>query len=136
MASPGTLLEFPERTTPLVPESPDESWFVDQNSTIFDHMPSPGMHRQNQAALRSDGEHDREPGDDTGDPCLAYPGDDTCFKPRTPPFALRIGGSNALVDGRRLLGRFGKDDEPLVQAKLAKSLMSKNTSTSYRLGML
>ncbi|KAJ5984202.1 hypothetical protein N7481_006301 [Penicillium waksmanii] len=30
------------------------------------------------------------------------------FGPGTPPFALWIGGSNALVDGRRLLERFGK----------------------------
>ncbi|KAJ5387572.1 hypothetical protein N7509_010113 [Penicillium cosmopolitanum] len=90
MASPGTILELPDQTTPLVPESPDESWFVDQNSTIFGHMPSPGMHRQNQAALRSDGEHDREPGDDPEIPCLASPGTTLVSDPEYRPLLFGL----------------------------------------------
>lgn len=53
-------------------------------------MPSPGMHRQNQAALRSDGEHDREPGDDPEIPCLASPGTTLVSDPEYRPLLFGL----------------------------------------------
>ncbi|CAG8100552.1 unnamed protein product [Penicillium nalgiovense] len=53
-------------------------------------------------------------GDDPGDACLGSPAPSPWYGPRTPPFALWIGGSDALVDGRRLLNRFQSGREPHV----------------------
>ncbi|KAJ5698720.1 hypothetical protein N7462_000725 [Penicillium macrosclerotiorum] len=63
---------------------------------------------------------DREHGDDPGDPCLASSEDNAWFGPGTPPFALWVGGSDALVDGRRLLERFEKGHEPHVRVVHSK----------------
>lgn len=49
------------------------------------------------------------------DPCLGAQRQNTWFGPQTPPFALWIGGSDELVDGRRLLDRFQDGREPHVQ---------------------
>lgn len=54
-------------------------------------------------------------GDDPGDLCLAAPGDKAWFGPTVPAFALWVGGSDALVDGRRLLQRFEGGFEPHVR---------------------
>lgn len=56
-----------------------------------------------------------EHGDDPGDACLGAPTINPWFGPRTPPFAFWIGGSDALVDGRRLLSRFQSGREPHVR---------------------
>jgi pimeloyl-ACP methyl ester carboxylesterase len=66
------------------------------------------------------GEVGREHGDDPGDPCLAAPGDGAWFGPQVPPFALWVGGSDALVDGRRLLQRFEGGFEPHVRVVHSK----------------
>lgn len=66
------------------------------------------------------GEGGREHGDDSGDPCLAAPGDRAWFGPQVPPFALWVGGSDALVDGRRLLQRFEGGFEPHVRVLHSK----------------
>ncbi|KGO66500.1 hypothetical protein PITC_012180 [Penicillium italicum] len=55
-----------------------------------------------------------EHGDNPGDACLGTPAPSPWYGPRTPPFALWIGGSDALVDGRRLLNRFQSGREPHV----------------------
>lgn len=62
----------------------------------------------------------REHGDDPGDPCLSAPGDRAWFGPQVPPFALWVGGSDALVDGRRLLRRFERGFEPHVRVVHSK----------------
>ncbi|CRL24602.1 AB-hydrolase-associated lipase region [Penicillium camemberti] len=69
--------------------------------------------------------HMRDPvsdhGDDPGDACLGTPAPSPWYGPRTPPFAFWIGGSDALVDGRRLLNRFQSGREPhvsLVHSKI------------------
>ncbi|KAJ5781230.1 hypothetical protein N7457_006390 [Penicillium paradoxum] len=54
-------------------------------------------------------------GDDPRDACLGNPTLSPWFGPRTPPFAFWIGGSDALVDGRRLLTRFHSGREPHVR---------------------
>ncbi|OOQ84149.1 putative ab-hydrolase associated lipase [Penicillium brasilianum] len=59
-------------------------------------------------------------GDDPGDPCLAAPADKAWFGPQVPPFALWVGGSDALVDGRRLLQRFEGGLEPHVRVVHSK----------------
>jgi pimeloyl-ACP methyl ester carboxylesterase len=56
-----------------------------------------------------------EHGDDPEDACLGTPTPSPWFGPRTPPFAFWIGGSDALVDGRRLLNRFQSGREPHVR---------------------
>lgn len=61
-----------------------------------------------------------EPGDDPRDPCLGSSRDDPWFGPQTPPFALWIGGSDALVDGRRLLRRLEGGVEPHVRIAHSK----------------
>ncbi|CDM33117.1 Partial AB-hydrolase lipase domain [Penicillium roqueforti FM164] len=61
-----------------------------------------------------------EHGDDPRDACLG-PASSPWYGPRTPPFAFWIGGSDALVDGRRLLNRFQSGCEPhvsLVHSKI------------------
>ncbi|KAJ5531678.1 hypothetical protein N7527_005071 [Penicillium freii] len=69
--------------------------------------------------------HTRDPvsdhGDDPADACLGTPAPSPWYGPRTPPFAFWIGGSDALVDGRRLLNRFQSGREPhvsLVHSKI------------------
>lgn len=69
--------------------------------------------------------HMRDPvsyhGDDPADACLGTPAPSPWYGPRTPPFAFWIGGSDALVDGRRLLNRFQSGREPhvsLVHSKI------------------
>ncbi|OQD69051.1 hypothetical protein PENPOL_c002G06767 [Penicillium polonicum] len=63
--------------------------------------------------------HTRDPvsdhGDDPADACLGTPAPSPWYGPRTPPFAFWIGGSDALVDGRRLLNRFQCGREPHVR---------------------
>jgi hypothetical protein len=62
-----------------------------------------------------------EHGDDPADACLGTPAPSPWYGPRTPPFAFWIGGSDALVDGRRLLNRFQSGREPhvsLVHSKI------------------
>lgn len=61
-----------------------------------------------------------ELGDDPRDPCLGSQKDSAWFGPQTPPFALWIGGSDALVDGRRLLRRFQDGLEPHVRVVHSK----------------
>ncbi|KAJ5157717.1 uncharacterized protein N7482_008817 [Penicillium canariense] len=61
-----------------------------------------------------------EHGDDPGDPCLGASGDRAWFDPQVPPFALWVGGSDALVDGRRLLRRFDEGHEPHVRVVHSK----------------
>ncbi|KAJ5081241.1 hypothetical protein N7456_013479 [Penicillium angulare] len=61
-----------------------------------------------------------EHGDNPGDPCLGSRGDCAWFGPQTPPFALWVGGSDALVDGRRLLRRFQDGIEPHVRVVHSK----------------
>lgn len=61
-----------------------------------------------------------EHGDDPRDPCLGSQRDSAWFGPHTPPFALWIGGSDALVDGRRLLRRFQDGLEPHVRVVHSK----------------
>lgn len=61
------------------------------------------------------GETSVEHGDDPRDACLGARGDNAWFGAQTPPFALWIAGSDALVDGRRLLHRFQSGREPHVQ---------------------
>lgn len=56
-----------------------------------------------------------EHGDDPADACLGNPTPSPWFGPRTPPFAFWIGGSDALVDGHRLLNRFQSGREPHVR---------------------
>lgn len=61
-----------------------------------------------------------EHGDDPRDACLG-PASSPWYGPRTPPFAFWIGGSDALVDGRRLLNRFQSGCEAhvsLVHSKI------------------
>ncbi|KAJ5462361.1 hypothetical protein N7530_010566 [Penicillium desertorum] len=62
--------------------------------------------------------HMRDPvsdhGDNPGDACLGSPAPSPWYGPRTPPFAFWIGGSDGLVDGRRLLNRFQSGHEPHV----------------------
>jgi pimeloyl-ACP methyl ester carboxylesterase len=54
-----------------------------------------------------------EHGDDPRDACLGgTPAPNPWYGPRTPPFAFWIGGSDALVDGRRLVDRFHSGREP------------------------
>ncbi|KAJ5153724.1 uncharacterized protein N7500_009163 [Penicillium coprophilum] len=55
-----------------------------------------------------------EHGDDPRDACLGSPAPAPWYGPKTPPFAFWIGGSDALVDGRRLLNRFQSGREPHV----------------------
>ncbi|KAJ5520974.1 hypothetical protein N7463_001427 [Penicillium fimorum] len=55
-----------------------------------------------------------EHGDDPRDACLGSPAPIPWYGPKTPPFAFWIGGSDALVDGRRLLNRFQSGREPHV----------------------
>ncbi|OQE36932.1 hypothetical protein PENCOP_c011G04478 [Penicillium coprophilum] len=55
-----------------------------------------------------------EHGDDPRDACLGSPAPVPWYGPKTPPFAFWIGGSDALVDGRRLLNRFQSGREPHV----------------------
>ncbi|KAJ5581117.1 hypothetical protein N7450_007418 [Penicillium hetheringtonii] len=68
--------------------------------------------------IEKDGHHSgktgTEHGDDPADACLGGPKDNSWFGPQVPPFALWIGGSDALVDGRRLLDRFKSGREPHV----------------------
>jgi pimeloyl-ACP methyl ester carboxylesterase len=59
-------------------------------------------------------------GDDPSDACLGSGGDKAWFGPQTPPFALWIGGSDALVDGRKLLHRFDRGREPDVKIVYSK----------------
>jgi hypothetical protein len=62
-----------------------------------------------------------EHGDDPRDACLGTPAAQPWYGPRTPPFAFWIGGSDALVDGRRLVDRFHSGREPharLVHSKI------------------
>ncbi|KAJ5355172.1 uncharacterized protein N7496_012384 [Penicillium cataractarum] len=66
------------------------------------------------------GEVGLDHGDDPGDPCLTAPGDKAWFGPQVPPFALWVGGSDALVDGRRLLQRFERGFEPHVRVVHSK----------------
>ncbi|KAJ5555781.1 hypothetical protein N7461_004251 [Penicillium sp. DV-2018c] len=68
------------------------------------------------------GMHDpiSEHGDDPHDPCLGSRARGPWFGPGTPPFAFWIGGSDALVDGRRLLERFKTGREPHVNLVHAK----------------
>jgi pimeloyl-ACP methyl ester carboxylesterase len=61
-----------------------------------------------------------EHGDDPRDACLGTRARGPWFGPRTPPFAFWIGGSDALVDGRRLLERFESGREPHVNLVHAK----------------
>ncbi|KAJ5660612.1 hypothetical protein N7507_007063 [Penicillium longicatenatum] len=61
-----------------------------------------------------------EYGDDPRDPCLGSQRVCAWFGPQTPPFALWIGGSDALVDGRRLLRRFQDGLEPHVRVVHSK----------------
>lgn len=72
------------------------------------------------AARHVQGEVGLEHGDDPGDPCLAAPGDKAWFGPQVPPFAMWVGGSDALVDGRRLLQRFEGGFEPHVRVVHSK----------------
>ncbi|CAG8364152.1 unnamed protein product [Penicillium salamii] len=62
-----------------------------------------------------------EHGDDPRDACLGSSAPSPWFGPGTPPFAFWIGGSDALVDGRRLVDRFHSGREPharLVHSKI------------------
>ncbi|KAJ6134636.1 hypothetical protein N7523_000958 [Penicillium sp. IBT 18751x] len=61
-----------------------------------------------------------EQGDDPRDACLGSSEDNAWFGPQTPPFALWIGGSDALVDGRKLLHRFDNGREPDVRVVHSK----------------
>ncbi|KAJ5591957.1 uncharacterized protein N7459_002326 [Penicillium hispanicum] len=61
-----------------------------------------------------------EHGDDPQDACLGGRGDDPWFGPHTPPFALWVGGSDGLVDGRRLLRRLLGGREPHVRVVHSK----------------
>lgn len=54
-------------------------------------------------------------GDDPADACLGGPKNNSWFGPQVPPFALWIGGSDELVDGRRLLDRLQSGSEPHVR---------------------
>lgn len=54
-------------------------------------------------------------GDDPADACLGGPKNNSWFGPQVPPFALWIGGSDALVDGRKLLVRLQSGSEPHVR---------------------
>ncbi|KAJ5218053.1 uncharacterized protein N7498_000152 [Penicillium cinerascens] len=66
------------------------------------------------------GETGIEHGDDPSDACLDSRGEKAWFGLQTPPFALWVGGSDALVDGRKLLDRFESGREPNVQVVHAK----------------
>ncbi|CAL5867220.1 uncharacterized protein PFLUO_LOCUS1435 [Penicillium psychrofluorescens] len=66
------------------------------------------------------GETIREHGDDPQDACLARREDTAWFGPQTPPFALWVCGSDALVDGHRLLHRFSSGREPHVRVVHSK----------------
>ncbi|KAJ5085199.1 hypothetical protein N7532_009970 [Penicillium argentinense] len=57
----------------------------------------------------------KDHGDDPGDPCLGGRKDTSWYGPQVPPFALWIGGSDELVDGRRLLDRFQLGCEPHIR---------------------
>jgi pimeloyl-ACP methyl ester carboxylesterase len=62
-----------------------------------------------------------EHGDDPRDPCLGPGAPKPWYGPGTPPFAFWIGGSDALVDGHRLVSRFHSGREPharLVHSKI------------------
>lgn len=64
----------------------------------------------------NDGEdNDGAQGENPDDPCLGAERKNTWYGPGTPPFALWIGGSDELVDGRRLLRRFQQGHEPHVR---------------------
>ncbi|KAJ5618317.1 hypothetical protein N7528_006960 [Penicillium herquei] len=58
--------------------------------------------------------------DDPRAPCLGPQRDRSWFGPQTPPLALWVGGSDALVDGRRLLRRFQDGVEPHVRVVHSK----------------
>ncbi|CAI7661588.1 unnamed protein product [Penicillium bialowiezense] len=62
-----------------------------------------------------------EHGDDPSDAFLGSSAPNPWYGPGTPPFAFWIGGSDALVDGRRLVDRFHSGREPharLVYSKI------------------
>ncbi|KAJ5675192.1 uncharacterized protein N7477_005126 [Penicillium maclennaniae] len=69
---------------------------------------------------RSHNDPSIEQGDDPSDACLGSSEDKAWFGPQTPPFALWIGGSDALVDGRKLLHRFDSGREPDVRVVHSK----------------
>lgn len=71
--------------------------------------------REAQEDGRLQGEPGHEHGDDPRDACLGARGDTAWFGPQTPPFALWVAGSDALVDGRQLLCRFSSEREPHVR---------------------
>ncbi|KAJ5900030.1 hypothetical protein N7495_004774 [Penicillium taxi] len=62
----------------------------------------------------SSSESDMESGNSSREPLISRK-DDAWFGPRTPPFAMWVGGSDALVDGGRLLRRFQDGCEPHVR---------------------
>lgn len=64
---------------------------------------------------RNGGNTGTDHGDDPADACLGGRNDNSWFGPQAPPFAFWIGGSDALVDGHRLLDRFHSGREPHVQ---------------------
>jgi pimeloyl-ACP methyl ester carboxylesterase len=76
--------------------------------------------RESNEDLPSHGEAGIGNGDDPGDACLGSAGDKAWFSPQVPPFALWVGGSDALVDGRKLLDRFGSGREPHVKVVHSK----------------
>jgi pimeloyl-ACP methyl ester carboxylesterase len=76
--------------------------------------------RESNEDLPSHGEAGIGNGDDPGDACLGSTGDKAWFSPQVPPFALWVGGSDGLVDGRKLLNRFGSGREPHVKVVHSK----------------
>ncbi|KAJ5765907.1 hypothetical protein N7520_005466 [Penicillium odoratum] len=77
---------------------------------------SPAEDQNNCHRTSTGGDH----GDDPRDPCLGSQREIPWFGPQVPPFAMWIGGSDALVDGQRLLRRFQDGLEPHVRVVHSK----------------
>ncbi|KAF1949430.1 alpha/beta-hydrolase [Byssothecium circinans] len=79
---------------------------------------------QKSAQSSSDSSDDDKPGSEPTQARKSRTGSDRSkyawYGPKTPPFALWVCGSDALVDGRRLLRRFERNREPYVDVVHSK----------------
>ncbi|KAJ5118037.1 hypothetical protein N7526_011060 [Penicillium atrosanguineum] len=98
----------------------DARWERDLRHRMFQFAPVYDSAREANENHRSHNDTGIEHGDDPSDACLGSSEDKAWFGPQTPPFALWIGGSDALVDGRKLLHRFDSGREPDVNVVYSK----------------
>lgn len=73
------------------------------------------MRREAAPSTHPPNEDETTQGDDPREAFLGTSAPNPWYGPRTPPFAFWIGGSDALVDGRRLVNRFHSGREPHVR---------------------